>query len=110
MLDEELMQHYGKAFCSGMSEDQLKDPAVSPVYTDLYALRGKLPPALFTVGTEDCLLDDTMLMALKWQMAGAETILKVLPGSYPSIPTSSSVVAYSFIQKSSDISCSPWNH
>ena len=41
----------------------------------------KLPPALFTVGTEDPLLDDSVLMSAKWAMSGAESILKVYPGA-----------------------------
>lgn len=30
----------------------------------------KLPPALFLCGTEDCLMEDSVLMAARWQMAG----------------------------------------
>ena len=41
----------------------------------------KLPPALFTVGTEDPLLDDSVVMATKWCMAGGKGVLKVYPGS-----------------------------
>lgn len=48
----------------------------SPVRADL---RG-LPPALFSVGTEDPLLDDTLFMAARWQAAGNATHLTVHPG------------------------------
>ena len=41
----------------------------------------KLPSALFTCGTSDCLLDDSVLMSAKWSMAGAESILKIYPGA-----------------------------
>lgn len=51
-------------------------PEASPVRADL---RG-LPPALFSVGTEDPLLDDTLFMAARWQAAGNETRLAVYPG------------------------------
>ena len=94
LLDDEIMHHYVEAFCSGLSETQLKDPAISPFCIDLSAFRGRLPPALFTVGTEDCLLDDTVMMAVKWQMAGAETMLKVLPGMYCLILTTPSSEAH----------------
>ncbi|MBB3997995.1 alpha/beta hydrolase [Aureimonas pseudogalii] len=53
-----------------------RDPAVSPLYADLTGL----PPALFTVGTRDLLLDDTLFMASRWQAAGNGTTLSVWPG------------------------------
>ncbi len=53
----------------------LIDPDVSPLYADL---RG-LCPALFTVGTGDTLLDDSVFMAARWELAGNETVLAVYP-------------------------------
>jgi acetyl esterase/lipase len=50
-----------------------RDPDISPLYADL---RG-LPRALFTVGTADPLLDDTLFMAARWESAGNETDLRV---------------------------------
>lgn len=52
------------------------DPKVSP----LYGSAAKMPPALFTVGTHDPLLDDTLFMEQRWRSAGRETILAVYPG------------------------------
>lgn len=40
----------------------------------------KCPPAIFTCGTLDPLLDDSVLMATKWTMSGAEAVLKLYPG------------------------------
>jgi acetyl esterase len=57
------------------STDNLRDPDVSPLYADL---RG-LCPALFTVGTGDTLLDDSVFMAARWELAGNETELAVYP-------------------------------
>ena len=55
--------------------DERRAPDVSPVYGDL---RG-LPPALFTVGTADHLLDDTIMMAARWELAGNRTELLLYP-------------------------------
>jgi acetyl esterase/lipase len=42
----------------------------------------KAPPAIFTCGTLDPLLDDSVLMATKWTMSGAEAVLKLYPGTW----------------------------
>lgn len=56
-------------------EDRLH-PDISPAYADLNGLC----PALFTVGTLDPLLDDTLFMSQKWAIAGNETELAIYPG------------------------------
>ena len=52
-----------------------RDPDVSPLYADL---RG-MPPALFTVGTTDHLVDDTLFMAARWELAGNRTEMLLYP-------------------------------
>ena len=79
VLTPQIMDHFIEAFLPGMSMEQRKDPSISPFYKDLRGL--KLPSALFACGTADCLLDDTVMMAVKWQMAGAEAITKLYPGA-----------------------------
>lgn len=81
VLDLDLMDHYADAFVPGMSDKEKRHPSVSPLYADLQKLRGRLPPALFTCGTSDCLLDDTIFMSTKYQMAGAETEVRIIPGA-----------------------------
>jgi acetyl esterase/lipase len=78
ILDRDVMDHFIEVFLPGMTPDEKKHPSSSPLYANLMGL--KLPPALFTCGTEDCLLDDTMFMATKWMMAGGDTIVKIVPG------------------------------
>lgn len=55
--------------------DDLRDPAYSSLYADLH----DLPPALFTVGTADAVLDDSLFMVSRWQAAGNEARLEVYP-------------------------------
>jgi len=79
LIEREGMQAQISAFCPGLSANELKNPGISPLYADLGGL--ELPPALFTVGTQDLLLDDTLFMGLKWLTAGGEAIVKVYPGA-----------------------------
>lgn len=69
----------------GLDADARRDPAISPLYADLAGL----PPALFTVGTADPLLDDSLFMAARWRAAGNEAQLHVYPEAahgFPSFP------------------------
>jgi acetyl esterase/lipase len=54
-----------------------RDADVSPLYADLTGL----PPALFSCGTLDPLLDDTLFMAARWQAAGSPAELAIYPGA-----------------------------
>ncbi len=56
--------------------EKFKDPYISPLYADLTYM----PKALFTVGTLDPLLDDSLFMYSRWIAAGNEAELAVYPG------------------------------
>ncbi len=59
----------------GLDREARRDPSISPLYADLSGL----PPALFTVGTIDPLLDDTLFMAARWAVAGNDAELAIYP-------------------------------
>ncbi|MBT8363200.1 MAG: alpha/beta hydrolase [Deltaproteobacteria bacterium] len=52
------------------------DPDISPLYADLSGM----PPAFFTVGTLDPLIDDSLFMHLRWLAAGNPSELAIYPG------------------------------
>lgn len=86
MINLAIMERFVGAYMPDMSTAERKNPCVSPLYEDLQALvaaapTGSLPPALFLCGTEDPLLDDTILMSSKWSIAGGEAIVKIYPGA-----------------------------
>jgi acetyl esterase/lipase len=64
-------------FLPGLDREARRDPSISPLYADLTGM----PPALFTVGTIDPLLDDSLFMAARWRAAGSEAELAVYPES-----------------------------
>ncbi len=75
VLSGPIIRHFGDAFLPGVPVDARRNPDVSPLYADLR----DLPPALFTVGTLDPLLDDTLFMEARWRAAGLASILRVWP-------------------------------
>jgi acetyl esterase len=60
-----------------MSCEEKKQPRLSPAYNNLESLTS----AIFIVGTADGVLDDTLLMAAKWQIAGNDAMVKFIPGA-----------------------------
>jgi len=66
--------HFIDAFLEGVAGR--RDPSVSPLHADL---RG-LGQALFTVGTRDALLDDSLFMHARWIAAGNPGELAIYPG------------------------------
>ena len=75
LLSPEGISFFTEAYLPGRTDEERRDPAVSPAFADL---RG-LPPALLSVGTSDHLLDDTLLLASRWSAAGGDVELFVGP-------------------------------
>src|SRR6185369_3905700 len=75
VLDPDSIVFFTECYLPGRTDDQRRDPAISPLFADL---RG-LPPALMSVGTSDHLLDDTLMLASRWGAAGNEVELFVAP-------------------------------
>lgn len=62
--------------CLLQANEDRRDPSISPLYADL----ADMPPAHFTVGTRDALLDDSMFMANCWLQYQDDVELDVYPG------------------------------
>ncbi|MBV8890190.1 MAG: alpha/beta hydrolase [Alphaproteobacteria bacterium] len=68
------MQQFYNAFLPTVTDRRVPD--ISPLYADLKGLC----PALFSVGTRDALLDDTLFMHARWVAAGNRAELAIYPG------------------------------
>jgi acetyl esterase len=75
MLDPAGISFFSEQYAPGLTDDERRGPDMSPVSADLKGL----PPAIFTVGTADHLLDDSLFTAVRWAAAGNETELAVFP-------------------------------
>ena len=81
IINRPIIEQFGDAFQPNTTTEQRKDPNISPYYENLEVFRGRLPSALFTCGTEDPLIDDTMVMSVKWLMSGGEAIVRIFQGA-----------------------------
>jgi acetyl esterase/lipase len=77
VLSRPIINWFGDLFLPGKSLEERRDPGVSPLYADLRAL----PPALFSVGELDPLIDDSLFMHARWLAAGNDAELQVWPES-----------------------------
>ncbi len=75
ILEDGLGEFVNACFVPGLTPDDCKVPSISPLYAELH----DLPPALFTVGSADHLLDDSLFMAARWEVFGNDTELAVYP-------------------------------
>jgi acetyl esterase/lipase len=75
VLSGPIMEWFGDQFLPHHDREQRRDPDISPLFAEL----SDMPPAIFTVGTEDPLIDDTLFMEARWRTAGHVTELRIWP-------------------------------
>ena len=75
VLSGPIMTWFSDQFLPGRDREERRDPDISPLFADLSGL----PPAIFTIGTADPLLDDTLFMEARWRQAGHATELRIWP-------------------------------
>jgi acetyl esterase/lipase len=73
VLSTPVIGWFANQFVPEVDPERRRDPDISPLFADLTGM----PPAIFTVGTADALLDDTLFMEARWRMAGGRTELHV---------------------------------
>jgi acetyl esterase len=77
VLSTPIMAWFNDMFVPGTTDSERRSPELSPLYADLR----DMPPALFTVGMLDPLLDDSLFMAARWRAAMNRATLRVYPES-----------------------------
>jgi acetyl esterase/lipase len=75
LIDEGMIANCSDAYAPDVS--QRRDPDLSAVYANLKTM----PPALFSVGTLDPFLDDSLFVYARWIAAGNEAELAIYPGA-----------------------------
>ena len=75
ILEGDLGEFVVECYLPGVTRWEARDPRYSPLYAHLH----DLPPALFTVGSADHLLDDSLFMHRRWQAYGNRAELAVYP-------------------------------
>ena len=75
VLDPALAPGMRAAYLPGRSIEDTRDPAYSPLYAPLQ----DLPPALFSTGLADHLLDDSLFMHARWRAWGNRAELALYP-------------------------------
>jgi acetyl esterase len=75
ILDFDALEAMAELVLPGRSTEERRDPRYSPLWADLSGM----PPALFTVGLNDHLSDDTLLLASRWERAGNHAELLAYP-------------------------------
>ncbi len=92
VLSTPIIVWFAEQFLPGVAQERRRDPDISPLYADLTGM----PPAIFTIGTADPLLDDSLFMEARWRLAGGATELRVwseAPHGFLNLPMAVTEVA-----------------
>ncbi|KAL9112953.1 MAG: hypothetical protein Q9227_002818 [Pyrenula ochraceoflavens] len=86
VINRAILEKYIEAYVPGADIEARRNPLMSPLYEDMQKLArespfGSLPPALFNCGTADPLLDDSLMMSVKWMASGSEAVTNIYPGA-----------------------------
>ncbi|MFZ0666214.1 MAG: alpha/beta hydrolase [Acidimicrobiales bacterium] len=86
------MEAFGQLYIGDNDLEKRFSGDISPLYANLDGL----PPALFTIGGIDPLLDDSLFMAARWQVAGNHSEISYFPDcphGFDMFPTQAAKVA-----------------
>ena len=75
VLSTPILDWFSECFVPGFDVERRRDPDISPLYARLH----DMPPALFSVGALDPLIDDSLFMYERWRNAGNEAEIAVYP-------------------------------
>lgn len=78
IVSRQALSYYTEIGYGNVPKEDFKKPHISPLYADL----SNLPPAIFSCGDEDALIDDSVFMATRWHLAGNKTELQIYPELY----------------------------
>jgi acetyl esterase/lipase len=82
LLTAKMLDATYRMFLPGLGPEERRSPDISPLYAQLDGLCS----ALFTIGTRDPLLDDSVFVAARWELAGNDAALAVYPEAPYGIP------------------------
>jgi acetyl esterase/lipase len=106
VLSGPIISWFADQFLPGHDRERRRDPDISPLFAELSGM----PPAIFTIGTADPLLDDTLFMEARWRQAGHPTELRIWPEAphgFVSLPMSVADAAlaaeHDFLRRTLDI-------
>jgi acetyl esterase len=74
LVNTPLVIWFRRQFLPGRSDEDLRDPDISPLYADQTGMSA----ARFVAGTHDHALDDALFMAARWRAAGSTAQLEIV--------------------------------
>jgi acetyl esterase len=75
VLSGPIINWFAEQFLPNHDPEERRCADISPLFAELSGL----PPAIFTIGTQDPLLDDTLFMEARWRAAGGQAELQICP-------------------------------